>query len=354
MTNRERFWAAVAGDRPDHIPFLPFAELMPPSPFVSALIEAGMGLIQHAASAFPELPSGMLTRLPEVDGVRYRYATPRAIVEERYRGTDMRISGSEDGAQVEYMIKTAADYPAARSVIDSTLYSSDIAAFLTQDTSLGDKGVTHTWTGEPPYMGAQYYLGLEKWSLDQHDFADEFEGLLESLRLRQERLMEVTLAGPETIINIGNLAGNFGPRDFQRQMLPYLREQSTRLRSAGKLSTLHADANNLSCFLDLIPQTGVDIVEAFTPPPFGDLELADARRAWGEEVLIWINVPEAIFYEGPQETRRYVTRLLASDPSPRKIIGLTEMGLLGVNSDTRSIFESGIEAILQAVLESSI
>jgi len=41
--------------------------------------------------------------------------------------------------------------------------------------------------------------------------------------------------------------------------------------------------------------------------------------------------------------------LLKSDPSYNKMIGFTEMGVMGVNENNRSIFEEGFQAIIDAI-----
>ena len=63
----------------------------------------------------------------------------------------------------------------------------------------------------------------------------------------------------------------------------------------GKIIALHAHANNLSHLEGLVREISCDVIEAFTPPPVGDLSLADARAAWGKDAIICINFPETIF-----------------------------------------------------------
>jgi len=54
---------------------------------------------------------------------------------------------------------------------------------------------------------------------------------------------------------------------------------------------------------DLIPQTGCDVIEAFTPPPMGDLSMAEARTALGDKIVIWVDFPESVFWQGVEETK---------------------------------------------------
>lgn len=107
-------------------------------------------------------------------------------------------------------------------------------------------------------------------------------------------------------------------------------------------------------FKHLVPLTGVNIVEAFTPPPVGDLYLAEARRCWGKDITIWINFPESVFYDGYDRTKQYTIDLLRSDPCPNKLLSLTEMGLMGVSPATSGIYKKGILAIMDAIDEAGV
>jgi hypothetical protein len=76
---------------------------------------------------------------------------------------------------------------------------------------------------------------------------------------------------------------------------------------------------------DLIGQTKLDFIEAFTPPPMGNLSVADALKAWPDK-LVWINFPAVVIAEGDTEkSRKYTLDLLNSiDPTQRFLIGCTE------------------------------
>jgi hypothetical protein len=85
------------------------------------------------------------------------------------------------------------------------------------------------------------------------------------------------------------------------------------------------DGPSLKSIKDQIKETDVDIVEAFTPPPMGNLSLKEAREAWGDKFIIWVNFPETVFYYEPQELRKHVIRFLRETaPGDRVVMGITE------------------------------
>jgi hypothetical protein len=115
---------------------------------------------------------------------------------------------------------------------------------------------------------------------------------------------------------------------------------------------MHCDATkNVSAFTELIAQTGIDVVEAFTPHPVGDLTLRQVREVWGRDIVVWVNFPETIFWSGAEETYRYTTGLLKSDaPGDRLVIGFTEMGVWGaVDDETERCFKEGTLAVMDAI-----
>jgi hypothetical protein len=125
------------------------------------------------------------------------------------------------------------------------------------------------------------------------------------------------------------------------------------LHERGKVCAYHAHASNLNAYKDLIAATGVDVVEAYTPPPVSDLSIEAARAAWGSDVVIWVNFPETVFYHGADYVREYTLALLEADaPGGRLVLGFTEMGLFGIQDEiTEKAFREGFLAIAETINE---
>lgn len=348
MTPRERILTVLDGKTPDRVPFAPFSELIPRSQAERELREGGMGFIQHYSSVRQHSATPYSIKYVGGETITV-YQTAHGEVSTAYQYVP---GASNDGmVQTGFLIKEEGDYQRVIKYLDGLDFTVDHSEDSLVKHYLGDEGVTHAWSDEPPYMAAQYYLGLEKWSYDQYDFPELFAELLEALERVQEKRMACLEESEEDMINLGNLAGNFSPTAFKTYMVPYFAKNARRLHRVGKKVTVHADASNLSGFRDLILPCEVDIVEAFTPPPVGDLSLADARKAWGDDVTILINFPETVFYDGFEATKNFTRKLIESDPCPNKIISLTEMGFVGANSDNVHRIEAGVAAILAAVNE---
>jgi len=165
--------------------------------------------------------------------------------------------------------------------------------------------------------------------------------------------MRLIAESPAEYIRFGDVDGSWRPEAMRRYDLPFIKKWIPYLQSKGKICCVHAHALNLAYFRNLIGEMGYNVVEAFTPPPVGTLSLQEARAAWGQDTIIWVNFPETIFYQGPEATKQYTLDLLASDaPGKRLVIGFTEMGLWGATDrETEALFKAGILAIADALDE---
>jgi hypothetical protein len=261
-----------------------------------------------------------------------------------------RISDGE-AIEAEWMIKEVADFEPVAFMVENTIYHADYAGFQAHIRDVGTDGIVRFEGPGPPYDSTQGYFSLEDWAQAQHDWPEEFARLLEAVEERLDRMMPLVLAAPAEFMSMGSLSGIYGPRQYEQYVLPFYERWVPELQSAGRMPALHAHNSNLTCFAELVKQTGVPIIEAFTPPPVGDLSLADARAAWGPDVVIWVNFPETIFWLGRQQTYDYTVELLKQDKaSKRLVIGMTEMGSYGITDDeSERVFKDGMRAIMDAI-----
>jgi hypothetical protein len=113
------------------------------------------------------------------------------------------------------------------------------------------------------------------------------------------------------------------PRLFERFVAPVYRRVMPAMRAAGKIPIAHYDGSNRP-LMKAISQTDLPVIEAFTPPPMGDLRLSEARAAWPEKV-IGINFPGFLFVEPFETIRAYTLDLLREGgQGGRFYLGCTE------------------------------
>lgn len=350
MNFLERVSAVLHGERPDRVPYAPYDNLVPRGDFERELRNRGMGLCLRRRGIWSEMPDVEVEHRTESDIAYEIYRTPKGSVRAANRTHVGRISDGET-IEAEWMIKEVGDFEPVIFMVENTVYHRDYEGFLAHVRDVGTDGIVRFEGTQPPYDSTEGYFSLEEWSGAQHDYPEEFARLLGAVERRVKRFMPLVIEGPGEFVSLGSLSGIYGPRQYREYVIPFYRRWAPELKAAGKIPALHAHNSNLASFVDLVRETGMPVVEAFTPPPVGDLSLAEAREAWGPEVVIWVNFPETVFWHGKRETYEYTADLLKQDKaSGRLVIGMTEMGSYGITDDkSEHVFKDGMRAIMDAI-----
>lgn len=340
--------------KPDQIPFAPYSHHLPRGDFEREMRNRGVGLIVKCSTVSYKQPNVKIEREEQENLRIIVYHTPMGNISTSEAINLSRTLGSMGSWQKKWMIEDVDDYaPVIFMIEDSMFYPSNENYYgLVRD--LGKDGIPYESSALiPPYDESVRFFGLMKWSYEQVDHHIQFANLLRALERRVERKLPLIINSPAKLINVGTVEGSYGLKEFEKYMLPFYKIYIPLLHEAGKICVLHAHNLNLKAFKDLISQTGVDVVEAFTPPPVGDLSIAEARTAWGPEIVILVNFPETVFYGGKEQIRQYILDLLRSDPTQESlVIGFTEMGASGiVDDESERIFKEGIRTIMDAIEE---
>jgi hypothetical protein len=257
------------------------------------------------------------------------------------------------------MIKGPQDYDPVIFMLENTTFHADNTVYFNTTRDIGTDGIfrdTALDHESSPYAATRRYFGyefgLENWIYAQRNHPDHFAQLVQAQTRRDERRLELVMESPAEFIGFGWLEGLWSPKQFRENELPFYQKWIAALQSKGKICALHCDATkNLNNYKHVVAEIGAVVVEAFTPPPVGEISLKEARQAWGHETVIWINFPETIFWEGEAATRKYTQNLLISDaPGDALVISFTEMGLWGaVDDGTQQAFQAGTLAIMETL-----
>ncbi len=358
-SSRERILTVLKGQKPDKVPFCIFADLLPQGSFERMFRNKGLGLLVNVGPAIQEPRS--LSETPHV-GITFKksargqhiiYQTPVGDISHEVCVGSMRTSSLDWKVPATSLIKDVQDYQPLIYMVDDTVFHLDCNVFGLMDEDLGDDGILHMIAGLPPYVESQYMLGLTHWSYERHDHPAQFASLLEALERRNDRYMaKLAQMDAFQMVYLGDMSDNLGPQDYEQYMLPYFQKYAALFRDAGKKCGIHIHAKLLKRQKEVLKKMAPDFLESYTPPPYSDLSLPQLRETVGDEVVILINCPETVFYQGYQRTKQYIKSLLQSDPSPKKMIGFTEMGMMGVkNGYTREAFQNGFRAVYDAIQE---
>lgn len=280
------------------------------------LFGLGLGEIRHADLIRSERPHVEIletTRAVE-GGVRrdVRWVTDRGELAEWHLGE----------WQQEFLIKRPEDYRILRRALEDTRITADSEPYLKSEADVGDRGVTvgqlerAPLLGRSPIMEIQVQLaGLNRFAMDMADQVPELMELLElmtELKLRQVREAVKT---PAKYIKLWDNMSieTIGLKVYNQHMVPLYRQVLEILASAGKRLLVHYDgktrlvAQQIACLdFDL---------DSLTPPPEGDMPIAQARAAWPHK-FFWINPPLGWY----RDRRTLVERIreMVRDAGPRR------------------------------------
>jgi hypothetical protein len=357
MDIRERINAVLHGQTPDRIPFVPYDNLVPRGDFERELRNRGMGLCLRRLTIWEDSPSVSVETKTEGDIAVRIYHTPKGSLTTRNKTHVGRLKDDDLDLDVEGLVKSVEDYEAAICMISDTRLHLDKSIFWDAARDIGADGIVRDTGLRPPY-GATRYLyggasGLERWAQDQREHPAEFDRLVQAIARREDARLNLIAESPAEFISLGDIDGTWGPDKIRKYDFPLYRKWMPILKAKGKICSVHAHAGNLTHFKTLVGELGCQVVEAFTPPPVGDLSLPEARAAWGKDTVIWVNFPETVFWSGARAARQYTLDLIRSDPpGDRLVFGFTEMGTWGaMTDDSARVFREGTRAILEALEE---
>ena len=124
-----------------------------------------------------------------------------------------------------------------------------------------------------------------------------------------------------------------GHKQFDKVVFPYDKAVNDEVhRIAGKMRS-HCHGNCMD-FLERMCDMGVDATEPLEPPPFGDVDIGEAKRRVGDRMMLSGNIPSQDFVTmSRQEVREWVRKTIAAAAPGGGFALRTTGGHSGVNPD---------------------
>lgn len=305
-----------------------------------AMFRLGLGQLAHAELVRVERPHVEIVQSTRVsDGVTHRqvsWVTDRGALRESFVGE----------WQEEYLVKCPEDYRVLRRAFEDVCYTADATAFLASEAKLADRGLTLGtlgWTPlrRTPLLQVQIdFAGPERFALDLADRVPPLMDLLDFLAyLTLEKIREAAKTPARYLKLWENLSiDTLGLRAFREHVVPLYRRIVDILEPAGKRLLVHYDGK-LRVIAGEIASVPLDI-DSFTPPPEGDMTVAEARTAWPDKFL-WLHPPLG-WYRLPREQLVERIRQMTSDAGPRRYC-------LMISEDVPPDWQVTIPAVLEAL-----
>lgn len=326
MTLRERHLIILRGGVPDRIPWNCYSWLVPQTSAARQLVQKGLGLM-GTCRIHREINEDMTVRSDRyvINGSPHDHITIETPV-----GTlteDATIESGYGSRWIKkYFIAGEEDYLAAEYFFRHTRFEPNFEPWQDADNKMGEDGFVVAEIMPIPLMTLMVnWMGIERLTEGIFFHTDGLENLLDALDHHYDRQVQLAAESPAEIIWFGdNVTGTIvSPKWFEKYVAPEYKRAVPVLCSAGKIPIAHYDGANRR-LADCLARTSLPVIEAFTPPPIGDLPVAEAKAAWPEKVIC-VNFPGNLFLEPFEAIYTYALHLLEEGaPGGRFVLGCTE------------------------------
>lgn len=345
MNNRERLLAILNRQAPDRIPWIPRLLLWYqdrvlnhtlPKEFEGLSLreierKLRIGTPARDGKVFAQRYEGVEVVTRMEGGKRItEYHTPVGSVRTAmHYSADLEARGLP-GRVEEWPLKGPADYKVWEWIAEHTYWDATYDAYRAYDAEIGGDGLPMVSIGDVPIH--DFFLELAGYDDAYFQWADyrpQVEHLLSVItEAQRERLWPVVANSPAKLLLHGmHLSTQFTPPNlWDKYILPYYDGFMSICHAHGQAVAMHADNDTLA-ILQLIERAGWDMVECFVTAPMVPTTLEQARRAWGDRVIIWGALPSLLFSPSiaEDEFRTYVRgvfRTLA--PGKAIILGIAD------------------------------
>jgi uroporphyrinogen-III decarboxylase len=289
MTSRERLLCALRGGTPDRVPVAPFGlgRIAPDSPLGQELIEGTDLLFEVWSGGEPLLGSDLGTS-SDTDGdtTTILIETPGGKLRRRIRRT------SVTSATVEFPLKSAAD---AEAILELPYVAPEAnpADYHKWRKTIGEQGFVMVGIGSAVCLAAEWF-SPEQFALM---WAERPDLLIRMTATASERLIayveSLCKAGVEGFRIVGGeyVSVQLGPRAFRELVIPFDTELARVIHQHGAVAYYH-NHGRVTRYLPLLADLGMDALDPLEAPPWGDVDLAHARRAVGGQLCLVGNLDD--------------------------------------------------------------
>ena len=179
-------------------------------------------------------------------------------------------------ATSEFLVKKPEDYRVLKFIVEDLHYEPYYYAIEDQVKCLGQDGIVVT---DLPYEPMErLLLDWVEWKRFYTDLTKNtraIDEIVQTLQKKyQEELFPIAADSPSEVVRYGGNVDSIlvSPPMFQKYYTPSYSKFADMLHGKGKFLSVHMDGR-LRTLANEIAKSNVDIVEAFTPPPMGDLPL---------------------------------------------------------------------------------
>lgn len=218
---------------------------------------------------------------------------------------------------------------------------------------VGEKGIIMSSIADPAYIAMSHMEFGDSlvWAMTETEhFKSAVETLHKRVMMNLERALAVHVADLYFIYGPEYMTPPYLPPDyFKRFMVPYLTEMIQLIHANGSKARVHCHGR-VGKVLDMIMETGADVIEPCEGPPDGDIELKDVKRRVGDKMTILGNIQLKLLENGTEESvRDEVRRVMdAAKANGRFVIMPTASPInVPLSAHTERLYRAFVDAALE-------
>ncbi len=309
MTGRERILAAIAHQEPDRVPISPRVgawmtatygdsslatqlDKLPDMDFMHIVGEPTPNYLISYPDQY-DLPEVQVEQTKYEEGdyqvVERTFCTPAGDLSDR---TKIPPSGREYGVspnplKTEFLLKGPEDLDALRYILPEV--NTNLSYVQDAEQQIGERGVVMVCVRSALDHNAGDARGMQSLMIDYYDDRGLFDELLDIFHQRSLAQVKAALEGAAEFIfgswYYNSLSAGWSPQMFEELFVPQIREHVELTHSYNAYYDYYDDGK-LAASMEMIADTGIDVLETCTPPPVGDFDLAEAKQKIGERTTI--------------------------------------------------------------------
>lgn len=337
MTHRERILAAIRGEIPDRLPWVPRLEFwhrarlrqgtLPPelqsltltqiaerlgvgcyasipdftdATDPDAMIDRALGIIHHPVLPYRVTLENVDRRvIARGEEIVVEYHTPAGSIRTRMIFTqEMLSSGVSVPWTIDHAIREPQDFEVVGHIMSNLRIEPRFDGYLARCQEVGERGLVVALiqgTACPIHYIMRELMPLEQFFYALHDYPEKVLGLAEQIAPFFLQSQAIGADSPAEVLMLG---GNYDdsityPGFFEKYFLPALYDYAEVLHRWGKFLMTHTDGENQRLF-PLYRRAGFDVADSVCPYPMTRCTLEEIRANFGEHVTVWGGIPSTL------------------------------------------------------------
>ena len=225
------------------------------------------------------------------------YETPAGTLFSTYRTTQEILDSYSQPYLEKHVLAEDEDYAPVEWILKNGEPVADFEHFSRLESEIGENGMTMGMIDRVPFQRLLLdFMGEERCFFQMYDNRQAFDRILDQLTEIHRTCLNIACRSSATIVECtDNLDGTMtNPDLFRKYSIPIMQETADALHGVGKYFASHLDGD-ISALVDLVPETGLDVAESFSPYPLSRLTFEKAYAAWKSGPIMWGILPSPLF-----------------------------------------------------------